>query len=197
MTKKLKYMPFYVEDWLDDTQDLSPEAYRAYHRILCAMWKTKRCALPNVDAVLKNRAGVSPQKWRFVWPEIAGFFIEENGLVRSKRLTEVHTKSQSIYADRLEGIAGARKAKALKNTHSKREDQARNQPCNQGETKKKKDENILRPPTREGPENHPPGVAHILSGKRFLCTQIPASSAREWIRAGLVTLEQCEAAGVL
>lgn len=197
MANKLRYMPFYVEDWLDDTQDLSPEAYRAYHRILCAMWKTKHCALPNVDTVLKNRAGVSPQKWRFVWPEIEGFFVEENGLLHSKRLTQVHTKSHSIYADRVEGIEGARKAKALKTAKTRGVDQGSNQPCHQGENKKKKDENILRPPTREGPSGAPPGVAHILSGKRFLCTQIPATSAREWVKAGLVTLEQCEAVGVL
>lgn len=38
---------------------------------------------------------------------------------------------------------------------------------------------------------------NIRSGKRFLCTQIPATMARECMAQGLVTEDQCRKVGVI
>jgi len=54
-------------------------------------------------------------------------------------------------------------------------------------------------PRAEVPGGHRLSAAAkaIQSGKRFLCTQIPASRARECISAGLVTEAEAKAVGVL
>lgn len=111
-------MPFYPADWILDTQDLSPEAYVAYHRLLCNMWLNRDCALPDDPKILASRAGFSARRWPFIWLQIERFFIEAEGVstplapryLTSYRLVRERDKARAKYAARSE--AGARGARA-------------------------------------------------------------------------------------
>jgi uncharacterized protein YdaU (DUF1376 family) len=106
---ELPIMPFYVDDWILDTRDLSPHAYMAYHRILCELWRTRADGLPMDHHILRNRAGISPQKWGFVWAEIEHLLVVEDGQVRSLRLGKVKGQARARYAARSQaGRAGAK-----------------------------------------------------------------------------------------
>lgn len=106
---ELPMMPFFPADWILDTQDLSPDGYTAYHRLLCHMWLNRECALPDDHRILRSRAGFTPQKWPHIWREIADFFEVENGQVHSYRLTKERGKARSSYQARVAaGKAGAK-----------------------------------------------------------------------------------------
>jgi uncharacterized protein YdaU (DUF1376 family) len=107
---ELPVMPFYVDDWLLDTRDLSPHAYMAYHRLLCELWRSRSDALPMDHRSLRNRAGIGPQKWPSVWAEIMHLFVVEEGQVRSQRGSKVKAAARAKYAARVS--AGHRGAQA-------------------------------------------------------------------------------------
>lgn len=199
---KLPYMPFYPADWLLDTQDLSPEAYQAYHRILCNMWLTRSKALPHDSAVLRKRAGFSPQKWPHVWSQIEGFFQIENGQVSHQRLTKEGVKAEAGYKARSQAGTKGAKARWLKskgsgnsNANGKANDKRNN---NHNHTIYKDSAR-----TREGEnlfyENgiRKADVEAIKEGKKFLLSQFTAVKARAAIEAGYVTEDECKAVGVL
>jgi uncharacterized protein YdaU (DUF1376 family) len=106
---ELPIMPFYVDDWILDTRDLSPHAYMAYHRLICEMWRSRSDGLPMDHQLLRNRAGITPQKWGFVWAEIEHLLVVEDGQVRSLRGVQVKAKARARYAARSQaGRAGAK-----------------------------------------------------------------------------------------
>lgn len=107
---ELPIMPFYVDRWIMDTRDLSPDAYMAYHRLLCEMWRSRSDTLQDDPKILRNRAGISPQKWRVVWAEISHFFTIENGQVGSDLLGKVKGEARLKYKKRSD--AGTRGAEA-------------------------------------------------------------------------------------
>lgn len=203
---KLPYMPFYPADWLLDTQDLSPEAYQAYHRLLCNMWLTRKMCLPNDPAVLRTRAGFSPQKWRYIWSEIEGFFQIENGQVSHQRLTKEGVKAEARHMARSEaGRAGA-KSKWLKDkgtphgkangkTNDKRDANHNHTVYKDSARARKDDQNDFSKGDPDPKQTHQ--ISAIKSGKKFLCAQITAAAARTLIDQGSVTADECKKVGIL
>lgn len=196
---ELPYMPFFPADWLVDTGHLKPDAYQAYHRLLCHMWLTRTCSLPNDPAILKNRAGVSPQKWPHVWPQIEGFFdVSEEGLLYHQKLTYLRGKARARYTARQE--AGHKGANAKWRKTNKTGDGKSN-----GKANDKRDGNHNQTIINNGGNSNSDlkkrkieGDAYaIKSGKRFLCGSISAQAGRAAIKAGLVTEAECKAVGVL
>jgi uncharacterized protein YdaU (DUF1376 family) len=196
---ELRYMPFFVADWILDTEHLSPDAYRAYHLLLCKMWLTKSNALPDDQQALRARAGVSAQKWRYVWAEIAELFLIEDGLVHSKRLDKVRAAAGSTYYARSQAGRKGANAKWLKYKKS-----------GDGKANGKHDDK------RYGIKNKTSlkemGAIHefsggavisditlqaIRDGKRYLVKGVTAEAARQAIKAGLVTEDECRKVGIL
>ena len=186
---ELQYMPFYCRDWLYDTQDLSPEGYMAYHRLLCHMWMSRENTLPDDHKTLKNRAGISPQKWPYVWAEIEKFFYVENSQVGNQTLDKHRGKARSRYQARSDaGKASALKRKGQRST---------NRATNEARTKTKLSKDSARVP-REGEyidflrkKSEP-----IKKGHSFAANTTTAAEARAMLKHEIVTLDQLKAVGL-
>lgn len=195
---ELAYMPFYPADWLLDTQDLSPEAYQAYHRLLCNMWLSRSGTLPDDPAVLRRRAGFSAQKWPHVWREIEGYFDLDQGQVGHQRLSKERTKARATYAARSGAGRKGADAKWRKTNNS-----------GNGRANSKSDDKkmatITKPSIKKGArEKTGPDlgfteadVQMVKTGKRHLCSQISGAKGRAMIEAGEITADEAKAVGVI
>lgn len=197
---EMEYMPFFVADWLLDTEDLSPDAYRAYHMLLCKMWLTRSNALPYDDRILRNRCGISPQKWPSVWAEIEHYFNLEENQVRSKKLDKVRSRAAAtLYAKSRGGRKGA-EAKWRKTKG--RGDGKANGTAN-GTPYGMKNKTFIDNKGGDGFFDLGGGkriseltVKAIKEGRRYLLTNLTAQTARAMIDAELVTEDECIKAGV-
>lgn len=199
-------MPFYVAEWLLDTQDLKPEPYTAYHRLLCAMWVNRSCSLPNDPAILRNRAGFSPQKWPVIWAQIEPFFeINEDGEVHSRPLTKHRTRARDKYAAR--SMAGSKGA-AAKWRKSKGKGSGKSNDKGNGKGKGNYNQigiNTKSAQAREGSDfDLKTGVEMpqltidaIKAGKRHLVGHVSAAQAEQAINAGILTRAECQAVGLV
>ncbi|MCC6490701.1 MAG: DUF1376 domain-containing protein [Candidatus Hydrogenedentes bacterium] len=63
---------FYPDKWIAATFSLSAEAYRAYHMILCYMWRdgNDQCSIPIDNSVLTRATGLSGRKLNAAMREI-------------------------------------------------------------------------------------------------------------------------------
>lgn len=198
---KLSYMPFYPADWLLDTQDLSDSAYRAYHRLLCNMWLNRSISLPNDPAILRNRAGVTPQKWPHIWREIEGFFeVNDQGQVYHQKLSRLGVKARSSY----EARSGAgRKGGAAKSLKVKLATASNAAIKSEGKRTSNQNQTIIN--NREisifdlgdGLQIGQQTIDAINEGKRFLLAHISPEVARRAVDSGLVSEEKCKEMGVI
>lgn len=192
------YMPFFPADWLVDTQDLSPDAYQAYHRLLCNMWLSRSNTLPDDPKILRNRAGVSPQKWPYVWREIEDFFVIEGGQVGHLKLTKVRTEARATYASRSEAGRLGAQARWLKNNDN-------GYGRANGKTHGKKMASKTKPSIRRVCHENNLGeigytesdVELVKSGKRYLCRMISQARVSAMIEAGRISEDEARAVGVL
>lgn len=197
---ELPYMPFHVANWVVDTEHLSPDAYKAYHMLLCKMWLVRSNCLPDEPTILRTRAGVSAQKWPHVWPQIAGLFEIEDGQVHSKTLGKVRAKARAKHYARSQAGRKGAEAKWLKNKGS--DDSNAN-----GDANDKRYSNKNKTSLKErGAINDlfigtqtigPLTVDAIREGKRHLLGSVTAVQARAAIEAGMVTEDQCRKVGIL
>lgn len=80
-------LPFWVDAFQRDTQDLSTEEIGAYMLLLSAMWSRESCDLPDDDKRLARVCRVTESKWkRGLGCVMRGFLVAESGVVFSKRL---------------------------------------------------------------------------------------------------------------
>lgn len=200
---ELQYMPFYVADWLGDTQDLSPEAYMAYHRLLCAMWLSRSNSLPSDPRILRNRAGFTPQKWAHVWPQIEHFFFVEDGHIHQLRLDKVRSKARGKRESR---VAAGRKGAAAKwrKTHDKGVGEANGKPHDIKTKTISKD--IAKAISKDigshifylgdGSIVSAQTIQAIKDGKPWAQSRISANMASLMLGAGLVTRDELKAVGI-
>lgn len=95
------WMPFYIGDYLKDTQHLSTEEHGAYFLILMELW-IKNGSIPEK---LCSRICKNPLNWKEIWDSISAFFVLKNGLVSQKRLSEEITKWGKFKDDKEYGAA--------------------------------------------------------------------------------------------
>lgn len=193
-------MPFFPADWILDTADLSPEAYVAYHRLLCHMWLNRSCALPEDHQVLRRRAGFSPQKWPHIWREIAGMFCVEDGQVYHQRLSKERGKARDMYAARSQAGRKGADAKWRKNKdrpHGKANGKRH------GKSHGIHNHTGINTSAREARGSGHGGkkdlttweIENIRRG-RWIGPQPPPSVVAKHIEAGDITADQCRSAGV-
>ncbi len=96
---KPKYMRFFPDDYLEDTEELELEEQGAYMRLLCKMWK-RNGRIPNDDREISKMLGVHRNKWTKIKPYVMPFFREHSpGFLTQKRLQKEYKHS----VDKLHG----------------------------------------------------------------------------------------------
>lgn len=80
------YIPFFVEDYIGDTIDLSIEEHGAYFLLMLAAWKQDDCSLPDNNRKLARICRVTTHKWRQIRETMEEFWTVENGRWTNNRL---------------------------------------------------------------------------------------------------------------
>ncbi len=93
----LPYFPLYTSEFIADTQDLTDAEVGAYIRVLMYSWNKG-------GPVEKKRALRLIDNAKQVWPVLAQFFIENDGMIYNNRLEKERKKSiQKVEAGRKGG----------------------------------------------------------------------------------------------
>lgn len=101
-------MPFYIGDYLADTQDLSTLEHGAYMLVLFALWTKKG---QKIDMKTTRAASkLSARDFRKVWEKIAPYFeTDDVGMVGHKRVFSEWIRADRAYSTRVEnGRQGGR-----------------------------------------------------------------------------------------
>lgn len=120
-----QFMPFYIGDYLRDTQHLTTEQHGAYFLLLLACWS--RGMLPDDEQELMAIAKISQQKWKKFRRNFDRFFSKkEDGFFHQKRVDKERQHVEMIKNVRSKaGSKGGSKTQAnfkqtAKQTSSKR-----------------------------------------------------------------------------
>lgn len=97
-------MPFFIADYLADTQHLNTEQHGAYVLLLFAAW-SRGGSLPDNDDVLRVITRLDVRSWKKHRPVLAEFFTIEDGKWVQKRLAE--EMDRAITTARRRSAAGA------------------------------------------------------------------------------------------
>lgn len=95
--KKL-WFPMYVNSWLGNinTRALTFSEKGLYVDLLCLMYQTDTCSLPNDIEYLSRILNCSPIQFELQWKNLSNCFcIDKNNNIYSKKLTEEHEKAQN------------------------------------------------------------------------------------------------------
>lgn len=96
------WMPVYIGDLTADTQDLSPEEFGIYLRLLLQMW-TRGGTIPSDPQRLSRLAGCDATTLDRVWPRIGGFFsAPTDGSLTQKRLALELGRARQVRLSTLE-----------------------------------------------------------------------------------------------
>jgi len=140
-----QFMPFYIGDYLRDTQHLSAEQHGAYLLLLMACWTYG--SLPDDDRQLASIAKLSWRKWLRFSSKFENFFAKKSdGLWHQKRIDLERQRAENIREVRSKsGSKGAAKRKQKASTRARTTATAT-------ATKKRlsKSEPHIRAPAREG-----------------------------------------------
>ena len=93
MSKKLPFMPLYVDDLLIDTDHLTNEEFGAYTRLLCEMWR-RDGTLPNDDHFLARISHATHHRWRSLKPVMMRFLTSASG----GTLTQLRLKKERAWS---------------------------------------------------------------------------------------------------
>lgn len=98
-------LPLFTDAWIADTKHLSRLERGTYHDLLVLMWRTPECRVPNDDAWLGKRLGMTLEEVRAeLRPVISEFCQSDGNYVVQKRLRKEwqwcrrNSKKQSVNA---------------------------------------------------------------------------------------------------
>ncbi len=82
----LRWMKFWVRDYLGDTGHLTLAERGAFQMLMCLAWDASSCSIPNDPEWIKRRLRVDDEEFeRDVQPVIAEFWTCEDGRLFQKR----------------------------------------------------------------------------------------------------------------
>lgn len=87
-----KYFPFFYQDWLIDTMELSTEQKGAYIDLICYAWENGDKGLPNDLKLLRKMSGLKNKKLMAV---LNKFYIRD-GRFFNKKLEEIRKDVRHI-----------------------------------------------------------------------------------------------------
>ncbi len=82
------FLPLWTDAYLADTTHLTTEEHGAYLLLLMAMWRTKRCRIPDDDDLLARITRLGKRRWRRVRSVIEPFFTIQDGTWTQGRLLQ-------------------------------------------------------------------------------------------------------------
>src|SRR6185312_5311031 len=110
-------MPFYIGDYLRDTQHLNAEKHGAYVLLIFAYWAAGR-PLVDDDDHLATICRMPAKRWRAIRPVIERFFQVETGEWHHKRIdAELAKAEHNISKRRAAGLASAQQRANKRPTH--------------------------------------------------------------------------------
>jgi len=101
------FMPLYTDALIADTDGMTTEAFGAYVRILCSLWRHGG-RLPNDAGILSRIAGCSRREWSRVEPAIMPLLTVVEDTVSQKRITSTILRTRETR--RVRAMAGRRGA---------------------------------------------------------------------------------------
>lgn len=107
------WMPWYIGDYLRDTQGLSAEEHGAYFLLVMALWMNGGF-LPNHPRRLARIACIDFERWPDVWTSVSRFFHVEDDRVWQKRALEELEKAHEQRRKNVERSQAANAAKRAK-----------------------------------------------------------------------------------
>ena len=111
------WMPFYIGDYLRDTQHLNAEKHGAYVLLIFAYWASGK-PLPDDDEHLATICRMPIKRWLAIKTVIARFFQQEAGEWRHKRVDrELQRSTEITEKRRAAGIASAQQRASKPPTH--------------------------------------------------------------------------------
>ena len=93
------WMPFYIGDYLRDTQHLSAEKHGAYVLLIFSYW-VSGAPLPDDDEHLSTVTRLTRERWEVIRPVIAAFFRVADGVWRHKRVDIELKRAKRISKER-------------------------------------------------------------------------------------------------
>lgn len=115
MTKPDTFMPWFIADYMADTQHLSRDQHGGYMLLLGAYWRSGQ-SLPDDDARLAQIAKATPSEWRKLRPILSEFFTVSGGRWSQKRQEQELARAIKNVAAR--SNAGVKGAAARWQTHA-------------------------------------------------------------------------------
>lgn len=107
------WMPVYVQDLFADTDDLSPEEFGTYFRLLLHMW-TRGGILPNDPQRLARLARIDRATFDTVWPVVGKFFSAATDGLTQKRLAHELARAREVRASNVKKAQKGGKASGVK-----------------------------------------------------------------------------------
>jgi uncharacterized protein YdaU (DUF1376 family) len=195
------YMPFFCGDYLKDTTDLGLEEHGAYLMILINTWAKGGKPLPDDDARMAKRLGVTKDRWaKRLKPVLAPFFDLSGGTWRNERLEAEWDHAQKKIAARREaGEKGGRSRRTgpengPSSPSPTRENFAQNGDANQrenNETAKAKASDLLK----QNGSTHTQASSNEEESKGSLCESLESTPREAHTQAPPVSSETKSAAG--
>lgn len=116
-------MPFYIGDYLRDTQHLNTEKHGAYMLLIMAYWASGK-PLPDEDEHLATICRLPLERWQIVRPTIERFFRVANGEWRHRRIDAELARSVEITEKRrAAGMARAQQTASKRPAHAEQVNQ--------------------------------------------------------------------------
>jgi uncharacterized protein YdaU (DUF1376 family) len=184
----LKYMPFFVGDYVADTGMLNTEEHGAYFLLLINMW-TNGGRLPNVPRKLAAVAKLGPKKWAAIWPNLEHYFEVDGEWLVNRKLQRVMGKAEESSSQKSTAGRQGAAAKALKNQesapNSAEASRAKAESKKESPTPKPKDSSSppatarRRAPETPIPEGFPDDAARQAAQERIQAARVNVSVQRE------------------
>jgi uncharacterized protein YdaU (DUF1376 family) len=97
----IPYFPMYAQDWLSDPEvsALSYEEQGILFHLMCRMWQTSSCSLPDDDLKISRLMKLNHNKWQRIKASLSTVLTYSNGTFFSKRLM-----SEFQIATKLSGV---------------------------------------------------------------------------------------------
>jgi uncharacterized protein YdaU (DUF1376 family) len=78
------WIPWYIGDYLADTQHMATIDHGAYCLLIMSYWR--RGSLPDDRVALRHICRLTTRQFDAVWPKLSTFFVSHDGLLRHTKL---------------------------------------------------------------------------------------------------------------
>lgn len=180
-------MPWYIADYLADTMHLTVEEHGAYLLLIGHCWM-QGGSLPNDERRLRAISKLDPQQWKTSWPVLCEFFVEQDGVLRQKRVdAELERATRNVEQKKLAGRASADKRNRQRQSNGRSTDDATETPT---DISTEQSTEVQRHTQRRG-NSPPPPTEELLTNNTSTLTTVDPPDTGGLVspeKTGLLTL---------